>query len=88
MKRFHVKVGDDVAVISGAHRGATGKILAIQSKKERAVVEGVNLIKKHERKSQTNPEGAIVEREGTIHISNLMDLEKYNSRRSTGSETE
>ena len=83
MKRFHVKVGEEVAVISGAHRGATGKILAIQSKKERAIVEGVNLIKKHERKSQTNPEGAIVEREGTVHISNLMGIEKYNARRST-----
>lgn len=86
MKRFHVKVGDEVAVIAGAHRGSVGKVLAIRKKQERAIVEGVNLIKKHERKSQANPEGAIVEREGTIHISNLMGIEKYNQKRSGQSE--
>lgn len=69
--KFHVKRGDVVKVISGSHKGKEGKILDILRKKQRALVEGVAMIKKHERKSQTNPQGKIVEREGSIHVSNL-----------------
>jgi large subunit ribosomal protein L24 len=80
MKRFHVKKGDEVVVIAGAQAGKRGKIIAVASKKERVIVEGVRMIKKHMRKSQANPQGAIIEREGTIHISNVMAAEKYDAR--------
>ncbi len=69
--KFHVKKGDNVVVISGNHRGATGKILQVLPKKQQVLIEGVRLIKKHERKSQDNPQGRIAEREGPIHISNV-----------------
>ena len=69
--KFHVKRGDVVAVISGSHKGKQGKILEILPAKQRAIVEGVAMIKRHERKSQDNPQGRIVEREGSIHVSNL-----------------
>ena len=72
MPTFHVKKGDDVVVISGAEKGKRGKIIAVQTGKSRVIVEGVKMIKKHTRKSQQNPQGAIVEREGTVHISNAV----------------
>ena len=73
MQRFHVKRGDPVVIISGSHRGKQGKILEILPAKGRARVEGVAMIKRHTKKSQEHPQGAIVEREGSvlslIHIS-------------------
>ena len=72
MQRFHVKRGDPVVIISGSHRGKQGKILEILPAKGRARVEGVAMIKRHTKKSQEHPQGAIVEREGSVHISNLM----------------
>jgi large subunit ribosomal protein L24 len=81
MKRYHVKKGDEVVIIAGAEKGNRGKILEMLSKKDRARVEGRQLIKRHMRKSQQHPQGAIVEREGTIHISNLMKAEEYDARR-------
>ena len=72
---FHVKKGDNVTVISGNHKGASGKVLAVLSKKQQVLVEGVRIIKKHTRKSQDNPSGAILEREGPIHVSNVKVLE-------------
>lgn len=68
---FHVKKGDQVQVITGNHSGAAGKVLAVLPKKQQVLIEGVRLIKKHVRKTQDNPQGAIVEREGPIHISNV-----------------
>lgn len=82
MTRFHVKKGDDVVVIAGAEKGKRGKIIAIESGKQRVIVEGVRMIKKHMRKNQNNPQGAIIEREGTIHISNVMAADKYDARAS------
>ena len=73
---FHVKKGDTVAVISGNHKGASGKILAVLPKKQQVLVEGVRIIKKHTRKSQDNPNGSILEREGPIHVSNVKLVEK------------
>ncbi len=75
-QKFHVKKGDQVEVISGNHRGATGKVLQVLPKKQRVLVEGVRLIKKHLRKSQDHPQGSIAEREGPIHISNVKLIEK------------
>ena len=72
MQRYHVKRGDPVVVISGSHRGKEGKILEILPAKDRARVEGLAMVKRHTKKSQEHPQGAIVEREGSIHISNLM----------------
>lgn len=79
--RLHVKKGDEVVVISGSERGKRGKILAIQSQKGRVVVEGVRIVKRHTRKSQRHPQGAIVEREGTVHASNVMLVSRYEARR-------
>ena len=78
---FHVKKGDEVQVISGNHRGATGKILQVLPKKQQVLIEGVRLIKKSVRKSQDNPNGAIVTREGPIHISNVKIVEAPRSKR-------
>ena len=72
MQRYHVKRGDLVVVISGSHRGKEGKILEVLPAKDRARVEAVALVKRHTKKSQEHPQGAIVEREGSVHISNLM----------------
>ena len=72
MQRFHVKRGDPVVVISGSHRGKEGKILEVLPAKQRARIEGVAMVKRHTKKSQELPQGAIVEREGSVHISNLM----------------
>lgn len=69
--KLKIKRGDEVVVISGSHKGQQGKVLEINRSSLRVVVEGVNLIKRHIRKSQENPEGAIVEREGSIHYSNV-----------------
>ena len=80
----HVKRGDEVVIIAGSELGNRGKILMVSRKKQRALVEGLNMIKRHTRKSQQHPEGRIVEREGTIHLSNLMLAEKYDSRGKRG----
>jgi large subunit ribosomal protein L24 len=78
---FHVKKGDEVQVLSGNHRGATGKILQVLPKKQQVLIEGVRLIKKSVRKSQDNPNGAIVTREGPIHISNVKIVEAPRPKR-------
>jgi len=81
MQRFHIKRGDEVVVIAGAHRGKSGKILEILPKKQRARVEGVALVKRHLKKSQEHPQGTIAEREGSIHVSNLMLKAHHDGRR-------
>ena len=72
---FHVKKGDSVEVISGNFKGSSGKILQVLALKQRVLIEGVRMIKKHEKKSQENPQGRIAEREGPIHISNVKLVE-------------
>jgi large subunit ribosomal protein L24 len=74
--KFHVKKGDEVEVISGNFKGSSGKILEVIPSKQRVLVEGVRIIKKHLRKSQDNPQGKIAEREGPIHISNVKLIER------------
>jgi large subunit ribosomal protein L24 len=73
--KFHVKKGDEVQVISGNHRGASGKVLQVLPRKQQVLIEGVRLIKKTQRKSQDSPNGAIITREGPIHISNVKLME-------------
>lgn len=80
MQRFHVRKGDEVVVIAGAEKGKRGKVIEMLTGKQRAIVEGIALIKRHTRKSQQHPQGAIVEREGTVHVSNLMKADKYDAR--------
>jgi len=74
--KFHVKKGDTVLVTTGNHKGSSGKILQILPKKQQVLIEGVRLIKKHVRKSQDNPQGAVIEREGPIHVSNVKLVER------------
>jgi large subunit ribosomal protein L24 len=71
-QKLHIKVGDTVKVISGEANGQEGNVLSIDRNKMRAMVEGVNLMKKHQKPSASNPEGGIVETEAGIHVSNLM----------------
>ena len=73
--KCHVKKGDEVVVLAGKEKGKRGKIIAVLPKTQRVIVEGVQMIKRHTRKSQEHPQGAIVEREGTIHISNVKKAE-------------
>ncbi len=75
MGKLILKKGDTVKVISGEARGQEGKIISIDTKKNRAIVEGVNLISKSEKPSAKNTNGGITKKEGSIHISNLMFVE-------------
>jgi large subunit ribosomal protein L24 len=68
---MHVKKGDTVIVIAGKDKGKKGRVLAAYPKKERVLVEGINLVKKHTRPSQSNPQGGIVTQEAPIHVSNV-----------------
>ena len=80
MRKFHVKKNDEVVVIAGADKGKRGRIISILGKKDRVIVEGVHMTKKHMKKSQANPQGKIVEREGSIHISNVTKTDAYDAR--------
>ena len=71
-KKLHIKKGDTVAVIAGDSKGQQGKVLSIDKIKNRALVEGVNLESKHTKPSAASPQGGLVKKEGSIHISNLM----------------
>ena len=70
--KLHIKKGDTVYVNAGNSKGSTGKVLEVLVDKQRAIVEGVNMIKKHTKPNATHPQGAIEEKEGSIHISNLQ----------------
>jgi large subunit ribosomal protein L24 len=80
MRRFHVKKGDQVVVIAGADKGKRGRVISVVAKKQRVIVEGARMIKKHMRKSQQYPQGQIIEREGEIHISNVMKVDDFDAR--------
>ena len=71
-KKLHIKKGDTVTVISGESKGQKGKVLEIFAEKQRAIVEGVNMVSKHSKPNADNPQGGIVKQEAPIHISNLM----------------
>jgi large subunit ribosomal protein L24 len=72
MAKLHIKTGDTVKVIAGEFKGEEGKVLRVIPSKNRAVVEGVNEVSKHQKPSASNPQGGIVKEEAPIHISNLM----------------
>lgn len=73
--KTHVSRDDTVEVISGSQKGKTGRVLQVITAKDQVIVEGLRMIKKHERKSQDRPDGGIVEKEGPIHISNVRLIE-------------
>jgi large subunit ribosomal protein L24 len=78
----HVKKNDEVVVIAGADKGKRGKVIAVLPKRQRVIVEGARMTKRHMRKSQQHPQGAILEREGTIHLSNVMKVDRFDARAS------
>jgi large subunit ribosomal protein L24 len=78
--KFHVKKGDIVEVISGNHKGASGKVIEVIRGKSQVLVEGVRMIKKHQRRSQDHPQGQIIEREGPIHVSNVKVVERSGAK--------
>ena len=80
MVKTHVKKGDEVVVIAGAQRGSRGKIIAVQPRASRVIIEGVRMVKHFQRKNAQNPQGAIIEREGPIHISNVMLAAEFDTR--------
>ena len=69
--KIKIKKDDNVLVIAGEHKGSQGKVVKIIREKNRAIVEGVNMIKKHAKPSAQNPQGGIIEKEAAIHVSNL-----------------
>ena len=80
MAKAKIKKGDVVRVIAGSDKGKTGKVLTVLPKKERVIVEGIAVRKKAVRRSQSNPNGGIIEREAPIHISNVMNDETYRAK--------
>ncbi|EAR11653.1 50S ribosomal protein L24 [Polaribacter irgensii 23-P] len=76
MKKFKIKSGDTVKVIAGDHKGSEGKVLQIIREKDRVLVEGVNLVSKHTKPSAQKPQGGIVKKEASLHISNVMLVEE------------
>ncbi len=79
--KFHIKKHDEVVVLSGTQQGKRGKVLEVLRDRSRVIIEGVNFIKKAARKSQEQPQGGIVEREGALHISKIMLAAAYDSRK-------
>lgn len=73
--KLHIRKGDNVMVISGDSRGQQGKVLVVDSKKEKAIVEGINLVSKHSKPNAKQPQGGIIKKESPIHISNLMVID-------------
>ena len=82
MQAFHVKKGDEVVIISGTERGKRGRVLQVLPKKQRVMVEGAKMMKRHmkQRRDPNAPQGGIIEREGTIHISNVMKVADFDAR--------
>lgn len=79
-KKFNIKTGDTVYVVAGKEKGKSGKVIKVLREKEAALVEKLNIVKRHERQSQKNPTGGIVEKEAPIQISNLMLFDKSEGR--------
>jgi len=82
--KMHFKTGDTVVAISGSQKGKSGKVLQINKNKERSIVEGLNMVKRHQKQTsaEDRQSGGIIEREASIHNSNLMEESRYNARRS------
>ena len=89
MIKLKIKSGDTVRVIAGDHKGSEGKVLRVLREKNKAIVEGVNMVSKHTKPSAKNPQGGIVKKEAPIHISNLSLIDpKTKEATRTGVRTE
>ena len=89
MTKLKIKSGDIVRVIAGDHKGAEGKVLRVDREKNKAIVEGVNMVSKHTKPSAKNPQGGIVKKEAPIHISNIALIDpKSKSATKVGIKTE
>ncbi len=75
MKKLHIKKGDTVYVNAGNDKGKTGKVLSVDTKADRAVVEGINMVSKHTKPNSKQPQGGIIKQEAPVHISNLNLLD-------------
>ena len=84
MAKFHIKTGDTVMVIAGTSKGKSGKIIRMIPKQHRAVVEGLNMVTKHQKPSANSPQGGISKMEAPIHVSNLMLVEGSSNPTRTG----
>ncbi|MEZ4999217.1 MAG: 50S ribosomal protein L24 [Bacteroidales bacterium] len=71
-KKLHIKKGDSVIVISGESKGQRGRVLEVNRDKQRAIVEGVNMVSKHTKPNAQNPQGGIIKKEASVHISNIL----------------
>ena len=88
MAKLHIKKGDTVVVISGNDRGKQGRVLDVLTENMRAIVEGVNMVKKHTRPNADNPKGGIIEQEAGIHISNLKVVDAKGTASRVGRKTD
>ncbi len=88
MTKLKIKSGDTVRVIAGDHKGQEGKVQKVLLEKNKAIVEGVNMISKHEKPSASNPQGGIKEKEAPIHVSNLALIDKNGKTTRVGYKTE
>ncbi len=80
IKKFNIKKGDTVIVITGDSKGQQGRVLNVNREKDTAIVEGVNLISKHTKPNAKSPQGGILKKEASIHISNLMLIDASNGK--------
>lgn len=87
MAKLKIKTGDTVRVTAGEHKGAEGKVTKVFIQKNRAIVEGVNMVSKHEKPSATNPQGGIKEKEAALHVSNLSLIDKNGKNTRIGYES-
>lgn len=88
MTKLKIKSGDTVRIITGDHKGQEGKVQKILRDKNKAIVEGVNMVSKHEKPSASNPQGGIVKKEAPVHISNLSLVDKKGDNTRVGYRTE
>lgn len=80
MTKLKIKTGDNVVVIAGDHKGSEGKVMRVFADKNKAIVEGVNLVSKHEKPSAKNPQGGITKKEAPVHISNLSLIDSKSGK--------
>ena len=80
MHSFHVKKNDEVVVLAGKDKGKRGRVISVIGKQQRVLVEGVNMTHKHMKKSQNHPNGQILDREGPIHVSNVVRADIYDAK--------
>ena len=79
MKKLKIRTGDTVRITAGDHKGEEGKVTKVYIEKNKAIVEGVNMVSKHEKPSANNPQGGIVKKEAPIHVSNLSLIDDKSS---------